>query len=249
LADDVTSVNICVVNDAAEPHTDVTTARAAGRPYHHGSLRAALVESGVTLARAGGPAAVVLREASRRAGVSHTAAYRHFASHEALLDEVAGAAAAALARAMEDRIADASSSPERLRAVGLAYIDFALEEPGLFRTAFGTHPAAGWPEGTGRGRTGRSPYELLAGVLDELEAAGMLRPGVREGAEIAAWSAVHGFACLVLDGPLRAMGEAERDAARDLVLERIDSALLLPWRIRAGPPPPDACPASLTGSC
>ncbi len=215
------------MDQTAEPATETTASQARNRRYHHGSLRAALIDAGVTLARDGGPAAVVLREASRRAGVSHTAAYRHFTGHDALLDEVAGAAAAALARAMEDRIAEASSAPERLRAVGGAYIAFAVQEPGLFRTAFSAHPSDGWPEGTGRGRSGRSPYEILSGVLDELDAEGVLRPGARQGAEVAAWSAVHGFSCLVLDGPLRALSDGERGAARDVVLRHIESALLV----------------------
>ena len=56
--------------------------------YHHGHLREALVEEGLEMARSGGAEAVVLREATRRAGVSPNAAYRHFTNREALLDEV-----------------------------------------------------------------------------------------------------------------------------------------------------------------
>ncbi|MEV7028092.1 helix-turn-helix domain-containing protein, partial [Kitasatospora sp. NPDC093558] len=58
------------------------------RGYHHGGLREALIEAGVALARTGGPDAVVLRAASRAAGVSHNAAYRHFADHEDLIAAV-----------------------------------------------------------------------------------------------------------------------------------------------------------------
>ena len=56
--------------------------------YHHGALQAALIEASIALAREGGPDRVVLREAARLAGVSHSAAYRHFADREALLMEV-----------------------------------------------------------------------------------------------------------------------------------------------------------------
>ncbi len=69
--------------------------------YRHGDLRRALLEAGTELARAGGPDAVVLREATRRAGVAPSAAYRHFANRGALLDAVCLAAQAALAEAME----------------------------------------------------------------------------------------------------------------------------------------------------
>ncbi|MFE3880876.1 TetR/AcrR family transcriptional regulator, partial [Kitasatospora sp. NPDC059146] len=139
---------------------------ATSRPYHHGNLREALVAGGVDLARTGGPAAVVLRAVSRRAGVSHNAAYRHFAGHEALLAAVAASCMDRLGRLMLARSAavdlpdEVAAARARLDAIGRAYIDFALTEPGWFRTAFcGTSaaprgepdPASGLPSGIGRG--------------------------------------------------------------------------------------------------
>jgi AcrR family transcriptional regulator len=59
------------------------------RGYHHRYLRGALVDAGVELARTGGPNAVLLRAVSRQAGVSHNAAYRHFANQQDLLAAVA----------------------------------------------------------------------------------------------------------------------------------------------------------------
>ena len=75
------------------------------RTYHHGDLRQTLLDAGIALARGGGPDAVVLREATRRAGVVPNAAYRHFASRHALLQAVRSAALAALAMAMEKELA------------------------------------------------------------------------------------------------------------------------------------------------
>lgn len=69
--------------------------------YRHGDLRRALLDAGIELARAGGPEAIVLREATRRAGVAPNAAYRHFAGRLDLLQAVRAASLAALARAME----------------------------------------------------------------------------------------------------------------------------------------------------
>jgi AcrR family transcriptional regulator len=180
------------------------------KPYHHGSLHSALVEASVALAREGGPDRVVLREAARAAGVSHSAAYRHFTDREALLAEVSRHARTELAAEMRRRVNRAKDPLERLRAVGTAYVDFALTQPGLFRTAFISHPGATHPDdhdrtaGTATQSTADSaePLDILGEVLDQAQAAGLLDPNRRPGAEIAAWSAVHGLASLLLEGPL-----------------------------------------------
>jgi AcrR family transcriptional regulator len=180
------------------------------KPYHHGALHSALIEASIALAREGGPDRVVLREAARVAGVSHSAAYRHFADREALLVEVSQRARSELAAEMRRRVNRAEDPLERLQAVGTAYVDFALTEPGLFRTAFISHPAATNPDARDRlavpetrsPADSAEPYEILGQVLDEAQAAGLLDAGRRPGAEIAAWSAVHGLANLLLDGPL-----------------------------------------------
>ena len=81
--------------------------------YRHGDLRNALLQAGIALAREGGRDAIVLREATRRAGVVPNAAYRHFASRQALIDAVRAAALAELAQAMEAEMAavPAGSTP------------------------------------------------------------------------------------------------------------------------------------------
>lgn len=193
--------------------------------YHHGELRAALLAAGIALARPGGPDAVVLREASRRAGVSHTASYRHFADREALLAAVAEAAAAELARAMEQRLARVRKPRRRLRAIGEAYIDFALREPGLFQTAFDGHAGHGSSAGP-RGDAGLDPFRILARALDELQAIGELTARRRPGAEYAAWSAVHGLAMLLISGPLQALSDSERRNAITVVLDHCEAGLL-----------------------
>jgi AcrR family transcriptional regulator len=177
--------------------------------YHHGALHSALIEASIALAREGGPDRVILREAARAAGVSHSAAYRHFTDREALLAEVSRHARSELAAQMRRRVNRTKDPRKRLPAVGIAYIDFALTQPGLFRTAFTSHPATSRddshdrPAGPESGsRDGADPYEILGQVLDEVQAAGLLDPDRRAGAEIAVWSAVHGLACLLLDGPL-----------------------------------------------
>ncbi|MCW2663518.1 MAG: hypothetical protein JWP83_4670 [Mycobacterium sp.] len=192
--------------------------------YHHGALHSALIEASIALAREGGPDQVILREAARAAGVSHSAAYRHFADREALLAEVSRFARNELAAQMRRRVNRATDPRKRLRAVGTAYIDFAISEPGLFRTAFTSHPATAGDEPT-HTTAGAEPYEVLGQVLDEAQAAGLLDARLRPGAEIAAWSAVHGLAGLLLDGPLPTSPAAIR-FSRAQVLDLIERGLL-----------------------
>jgi AcrR family transcriptional regulator len=173
--------------------------RPGKKGYHHGSLHSALIEASIALAREGGPDRVILREAARAAGVSHSAAYRHFTDREALLAEVSRYARSELAAEMLRRANRTKDPRKRMQAVGNAYIHFALTQPGLFRTAFTSHPATSQDE---RPAGTVEPYEILGQVLDEAQAAGLLDARRRSGAEIAVWSTVHGLACLLLDGPL-----------------------------------------------
>src|SRR3954463_6250889 len=103
--------------------------------YRHRDLHRALLEAGVALAREGGPEAVILREATRRAGVVPNAAYRHFASRQELLQAVRAAALSQLALAIEAELAKLPRRGTReerarapLRAVGTAYVHFAWRE-------------------------------------------------------------------------------------------------------------------------
>jgi AcrR family transcriptional regulator len=201
--------------------------------YRHGDLRRALLAAGTELARGGGPDAVVLREATRRAGVAPSAAYRHFAGRRALLDAVCSAAQAALAVAMEEELAKveregnpADSARARLRAVGAGYLRFAQAEPGLFRTAFSASDnlqSAASPARAGEG--GLTPFQLLAAALDGLVEAGVLPPERRPGAEFLAWSAVHGLAMLLIDGPLRGLDRTQAQDAERRLLDTVERGL------------------------
>jgi AcrR family transcriptional regulator len=200
------------------------------QPYHHGNLRPVLVDTAVELARTTGPAGVVLREVARRAGVSHNAAYRHFADRAALMKEVSDRAMAELEQAMTEAIDavtetdPAARAVERLRETGRAYVGFAVREPGLFTVAFtaGEERGARLPDPEKRG----GPYAVLNAVLDELVACGAVRPELREGADVGCWAMVHGFAELLVHGPLRDLPPELREPALESVLDLIQRGLL-----------------------
>jgi AcrR family transcriptional regulator len=196
--------------------------------YHHGNLRASLIETGIELARSQGPDGVVLREVARRTGVSHNAAYRHFADREALLAEIARQGMRELRAAMQRQIdlADAEDHPDegsraaaRLRATGRAYVDFAVAEPGLFDVAFSAIPDEDGLDADA------DPYDLLTQVLDDGVTAGVVSPELRPGAEVICWSAVHGFATLHVHGPRASAPAEERNATLDVMLDHIARGL------------------------
>jgi AcrR family transcriptional regulator len=204
----------------------------ARRPYHHGNLRETLIEAGTELARTGGPSAVVLRAVSREADVSHNAAYRHFADHEDLLAAVSARCRRQLGLLMTQRMDEVTSGSRaqraraKLEAIGRAYIEFAITEPGWFRTAFvGAAPHDESSAPTHDDPDPLNPYNMLSARLDELVAVGALPPERRPGAEYAAWSAVHGLSSLLVEGPLRDIPDDEIDRAVGTVIRVVQRGL------------------------
>lgn len=211
--------------------------------YRHGDLRRALLEAGLALAREGGPDAVALREVTRRAGVVPNAAYRHFANHAELLQAVRAEALAAVARSMEHQLdavpplgararpggpAAIAHARARLRAVGRGYLQYAWQEPGLFRIAFlrpNETPVERDADPAKAGRSGLNPFELLGCALDGLVAAGVLPPARRPQAQYVAWCAVHGLALLVSDGPLQGIPRAQAQALGEQLLDMVERGL------------------------
>lgn len=201
--------------------------------YHHGNLRAALVDVAVDLARSGGPDAVTIRAVTRAAGVSPAAAYRHFADQRELAVAAGDVATIRLADAMlaAQGLFGGADGDEialnRLRGVGVGYITFALDEPGWFALAFATQPIPG-PQAPvdvlregGRAR----PFALLVESLDGLVTAGVITVTQRENAEWACWSTVHGFADLAGSGPLSGQDRAVIDVLALEVAETIITGL------------------------
>lgn len=191
------------------------------RTYHHGSLREALLDAGLELTRTGGPSGLVLRDVTRRVGVSPNAAYRHFDDRDSLLDAVATRIQQNMVAQMGHHLPQApadgaSAARARLTAVGLGYIAFAIKEPGWFEVAFADIDAL---PVSGADDAMPAPLRWLVDALDQLVDSGELTADAREGAEWPCWSAVHGFALLVLKGPLRsqppelAWSSAERTVA------------------------------------
>ena len=201
-------------------------AASAGRSYHHGDLRHALIAEGLARAREGGPDAVSMREITRAVGVSPNAAYRHFADRRDLIRAVAAEAQRAFGRAIHARVAaapqdlpHAEASIERLRRIGLAYIDFARAERGWFALAFAVQDEQPSTGIVTLDDEVVPPFQLLLDALDAMTDAGALDLDRRPYAEWACWSAVHGFADIAVNGPLQWQPEPVIDALAAAVVE------------------------------
>jgi len=150
--------------------------------YHHGDLRSAILQAAGELLEEQGVATLSLREAARRAGVSHNAPYRHFPDRNQLLAALAAEGFRLLNEALARR-------PEG--NMGLGYVDFVLAHPQRFRLMFGGQLALDqYPEL--RAQAADSHAGLERGFADLGSDAPI--------AAAAAWSLVHGLASLILDG-------------------------------------------------
>lgn len=165
--------------------------------YHHGDLRADLVEAVRGLVEAHGPDRFSVADACRAAGVSTAAPYRHFADKDAMLHAVAlegiRRQRAAMAGAVEGRVPGSNAA---LIAMGRAYVDFAMAEPGVFRLMFGLTRSHGEDEALVA--EGWETYHvLLAQVAARL---GRAEPDPEVMARsFPMWTFVHGLSFLWID--------------------------------------------------
>ena len=181
------------------------------RNYHHGDLRAALLSAAVESLEAGEPFS--LRAIARRAGVSPTAPYRHFADREALDSAVAVAGFRDLQADLEAALAvlaDPAVPEDVIAALGVSYVGFALRRPAVFRLMFGNECDE---EDSERVLASEQLHGMLSQEIERLF------PGAsNSNLSIALWSMAHGLAFLHLDGKLRPQ-------TRDDVAVRVKSAV------------------------
>jgi AcrR family transcriptional regulator len=161
------------------------------RPYRHGNLPAALLGAARQILDENGLQAVGLRETARRVGVSATAAYRHFTNKDDLLASVAAQGFHELTAAMQS----ATRGANPLIRAGLAYIEFANQNRGLFRLMFGPILAQRTKYPALQAASAGVEALLLRGVADIDP-----RPLNDNHAAVAAWGLVHGLAHLIVDG-------------------------------------------------
>lgn len=170
------------------------------KTYHHGNLREALLEASLELIGDSGPKALTLREAARRAGVSHNAPYRHFEDKDELLAAIAAQGFERLTAIMEKRIAAGRTPLEWLNLCGRGYLEFAMEAPAHYEVMFGIHlDGKRYPT---LAAAGERAFGVLLRAIEDCRAAGAIDCDDVLTCARVAWSLLHGIATLVSSGQL-----------------------------------------------
>jgi AcrR family transcriptional regulator len=167
------------------------------KSYHHGNLRDALVASGLEILEQEGPSALSLRAVARRAGVSHAAPAHHFPTLGHLLAEIAAEGFEAFVRSLDEAAGKGPQDPaSRLKAMGRAYVDFAIARNALYALMFQTTGIIAWTDTLER--AARAAWNQLAEAVAEILGRNAEDPVTRAGA-VRVWSLVHGFGSLSID--------------------------------------------------
>jgi AcrR family transcriptional regulator len=195
--------------------------RPARNRYHHGDLRAALIETAVELLGERGVEAFSMAEASRRLGVAASAPYRHFADRDALLAAVAVRAADLLADQLDREVAPGPPA-QRLAAAARTYVRFAFSHRPLFQALAGSgldkdrHPEIGRAAQTIGAAFIAPSAELVNG--DETATARLVNGDETAAARLALAivATAHGHAMLMLDGTFGTGHHAVETAAEQV---------------------------------
>jgi AcrR family transcriptional regulator len=176
----------------------VTVQRKAKGEYHHGDLKTSLKQAALRLVQERGPRGFSLNEASRLAGVSVAAPYRHFDDKDALLAELARDGYELLEREIYKSVEKGGSLRDQIVESGMAYLRFARNHADYFSVMF--------QSGLDRSKYPEIERSVKAGlgVILDLSKQYERTPALAEVRAVSAWALVHGLAALDHDGALSA---------------------------------------------
>jgi AcrR family transcriptional regulator len=190
------------------------------RPYHHGDLRRAVIETALEMLREEKGWQFTLREVARRAGVSHAAPYKHFPDKAALLVELAMIGFDRLREALLAAKPEAPQSLlEEITPAARAYIAFGTDNPALYRLMFSAEE--GQAVGMHLSERALAVFDVALDTVARGQAAGDIRKRPIKGQAAAVWALLHGMTMLAIDGLLvpEKVGSAPLDAALSALVE------------------------------
>lgn len=179
---------------------------ATATPAEPTDTRERLIEAAIEIAQEEGLLAVGLREVARRAGVTHSAPYRHFTDRRDLIVAAAERGFHELFAYVVDRQRETTDDPlDRFWALGVAYFMFAITRPGLFRLMFAREASRAEQLRPAEGAV----FSMCVGAIAAAQGAGFVVPGDVQKMALVAWSSMHGLAMLHLDGLTTWLGVAD----------------------------------------
>jgi AcrR family transcriptional regulator len=196
----------------------------ASRPYHHGDLRRAVIETAMGMLHEDRGWQFTLREVARRAGVSHAAPYKHFPDKAALLAEMALIGFDRLREALTTaKPTPAESIRNELFAVAQSYVRFGTSNPALYRLMFSED--AGKAADVHLSERALAAFGVVIELLERGQAKGVLRKRDVRGQAAACWAQMHGITLLTIDGLLlpEKVGPNALDAALITLLEGLEN--------------------------
>ncbi|MEE2038029.1 TetR/AcrR family transcriptional regulator [Nocardiopsis sp. CT-R113] len=165
------------------------------RPYHHGNLRAALLDAAERVLRERGADELSLRDLAREVGVSHAAPRRHFPDRQALLDALAESGFAQLDAALRSALADVDEDfPSRVKATMTAYTRFATENAALLELMYASKHR---PGATGIAKAAEAPFGLMSELITQGQDEGALQAGDPERIGIVLFATLQGIASMI----------------------------------------------------
>lgn len=188
------------------------------RPYHHGDLRRAVIETAMGMLDEEKGWQFTLREVARRAGVSHAAPYKHFPDKGALLSEMARLGFDRLRETL-DALPPSSSIRDEFGSTARAYVEFGKANPALYRLMFGAD--AGDAIDVHLSERALAAFGVMIDLLERGQRGGVLRKRDTRGQAAACWALLHGITMLTIDGLLlpQKVGADPLDAAIATLLE------------------------------
>jgi AcrR family transcriptional regulator len=195
--------------------------RVTSQPYHHGHLRDALIKSALKLISKKGVKGLTLREIAKQAKVSHTAPYRHFRDKDDLLTAVAVEGFEMLVRETHKRFLEIEDHPLiRFRESGVSYIDFAISHPSHFRVMFGLGDKRKEAPVELK-RASDASFKILLDAIRECQEKKHVKSGDPMELALSAWSIVHGYAMIALEGYLSKWDVTEEKRLKEMVTDML----------------------------
>ena len=186
-------------NSSTTANTPTTPDAQSPGQYHHGNLRAALLEAAVELIRESSVEKLSLRALARKVGVSQTAPYRHFKDKNHLLVEIAKQTFDEMVQATVAELDAQQTPPQNVCNCGRAYLKYAIANPERYKLVFGPsiENRESYPDLL---EAGMNSFEILMNLVEQGIDSGDFMDHCPKLLANACWTSMHGFASLAIDG-------------------------------------------------